>query len=549
MDRQRLSLGQYETRVKERLQSWQRESFASRLWKKDPTLWFSKKMPEITNRLGWLTLPAIMQEQVGELVTLAQEANAEGIRHVVLLGMGGSSLAPEVFQDTFDNRPGYPELIVLDSTHPGAVHATEQRVDARHTLFLVSSKSGTTLETLSLFRYFWRKVSEVSDEPGSYFIAITDPGTPLEKLARERAFRLIFKAPPDVGGRYSALTVFGLVPASLIGVDVQTILDLTRVTAEAIGAGGRESEDPCLALGAALGELALSGRDKVTFVAAPSVSALPGWIEQLIAESTGKDKKGVIPVAHEPVGPAKVYGRDRFFIRLSLDGDHNARVDHAIAALEHAGHPVGDIRLHEKVDLGQEFFRWEVAAAAAGAVLRIHPFNQPDVELAKDLARKAMTQKKGREGKEQVLNVPALPKDDLRRAVEGFFSHARPGDYVAIQAYLAPETETTAAIQEMRLALRNRLHLATTLGYGPRFLHSTGQLHKGGPNTGLFLQIVDEPADDLPVPETDYTFGKLIHAQALGDYQALLQRGRRVLRLNLGKDVRTGLAKLREALE
>lgn len=545
--RQTMSLGAHRKRVDERWGVWQKEKFGCRLWQKDPTLWSPKPVPEISDRLGWLTLPETMHEQVEDLKAFAEEVKAEGVRHAVLLGMGGSSLAPEVFQRTFNEQPGYPELIVLDSTHPSAVRAVEAQLDLPRTLFLVSSKSGTTTETLSFFRYFWNKVSQLTDHPGKQFIAITDPGTPLDKLAGERGFRRVFHAPPDVGGRYSALTVFGLVPAALIGVEVERILDRAWRMVEASAFCVPDSQNPCVALGSVLGELALAGRDKVTFIASSALSAFPVWIEQLIAESTGKDGKGIVPVVGEPPGSRDVYGQDRLFVHLGMDGDEGAEIERRIEDLEAAGHPWVRIRLFEKADLGQEFFLWEVAVAAAGAALGIHPFNQPDVELAKELARKAM-QQKGREGKETETAVPAAKREHLTRALKHWLAQVKPGDYIALQAFLQPTRETTAPLQEIRLALRNRLRLATTLGYGPRFLHSTGQLHKGGPNTALILQLVDEPVEDLAVPETEYSFGSLIHAQALGDFQALKQRGRRVLRVSLGREVGEGLKAVLECL-
>jgi len=544
---QSLNLGRYQSPVEERGRAWQREKFACRLWQKDPTLWSPKPVPEISDRLGWLTLPETMHEQVEDLKAFAEEVKAEGLRHVALLGMGGSSLAPEVFQRTFNEQRGYPELTVLDSTHPAAVRAVEAQLDLSRALFLVSSKSGTTTETLSFFRYFWNKASQLTDHPGKQFIAITDSGTPLDKLAGERGFRRVFHAPPDVGGRYSALTVFGLVPAALIGVDVQRILDRAWRMVEASAFCVSESDNPGVVLGAALGELALAGRDKVTFIASSSIRALPVWIEQLIAESTGKDGKGIVPVVDELIGSPEVYGRDRLFVYLGIMGDDD--VEGRFGKLEATGNPTVRIQLSDKTDLGQEFFRWEVAVAAAGAVLGIHAFDQPDVEVAKELARKAMeaSERKGQETQSMEL-VSATKRDVLKRAIESWLAQAKSGDYVGFQAFLQPRSETTEVIQKIRLALRDRKKLATTFGYGPRFLHSTGQLHKGGSNTGLFLQLVDDTEDDLPVPEVTYTFGQLIRAQALGDYQALKQRGRRVLRINVGREVAEGLKTLLECL-
>lgn len=550
VDRQTLSVAAYYPAVKERLRLWQTTDFACRLWRKDPTLWSADpSVPEIGNRLGWLALPEVMHEQAGDLTAFAEEIRGEKFRHVVLLGMGGSSLAPEVFQGTFGNTRGFPTLIVLDSTPPDAVRAVEAGIDLSRTLFLVSSKSGTTIEPLSFFRYFWKRLEQVSRPPGRHFVAITDPGTPLVQLAQERGFRRTFQAPSDVGGRYSALTVFGLAPAALIGVDVHRMLDWAQRMAEACAFCVRPSESPALVLGAVLGELALAGRNKVTFLTSGSLAALPSWIEQLIAESTGKDGKGIVPIADEPAGLPEIYGKDRLFVHLGLQGEEDAVLTKRLAALEATGHPVVRILLAEKEDIGQEFFRWEMAVASAGAILGIHPFNQPDVESAKTLARQTMeTESRGRTDREaEGLSLDRT--EELAQALEKGLSQVRPGDYVAIQAYLAPAAETTLALRNLRGILQGRLRLATTLGYGPRFLHSTGQLHKGGPDTGLFLQLVDDQGQDVPVPETDYSFGTLVHAQALGDYEALRRKNRRVIRIHLGRDLSAGLRQLLMAIE
>ena len=544
VDPETLSLGHLTKNVDERLAAWQRGSFARRMWSKDYTLWSKQPVPELTDRMGWLALPEIMHEQVAELNAFAERVRAEGFQHVVLLGMGGSSLAPEVFQRTFGNAAGHPELIVLDSTHPAAVRAAEARVDLSRTLFLVSSKSGTTTETSSFFYYFWQRVREAGKDPGPHFVAITDPGTPLEKLAADRHFRRTFAAPPEVGGRYSALSVFGLVPAALIGADIRRLLDEALTVAESCAFCVPEPLAPPFRLGAAMGELALVGRDKLTFLASPSLGAFPVWAEQLIAESTGKDNKGIVPVADEPLGLPSVYGSDRFFAVLMLEGD-SSDLPAKVKALEAAGHPVVRIQLRENIELGQEFFRWEVAVAAAGAVLGIQPFNQPDVQLAKELAKKAMS---GASQSQAAGADPLRLDKNFSNALRELLSSVRAGDYISLQAYLNPTAETWAALQQIRTALRDRTKAATTVGFGPRFLHSTGQLHKGGPNTGVFLQIVDEPAEDLQVPETNYSFAQLIRAQAEGDYQALKQRGRRVLRVQLGRDTAAGLRQIQESL-
>jgi transaldolase/glucose-6-phosphate isomerase len=549
-DRQLLNLGGYKSQVDARLVSWKEHQFSRRLWDRDHTLWFPEFQPEITDRLGWLELPETMQKRLGDLRSFAQRVKEEGISYVVLLGMGGSSLAPEVFQKTFGNAPGYPELLVLDSTHPSAVGAAEEKIDLARTLFLVSSKSGTTLETLSLFRYFWNQVSSSTDNPGHHFVAITDPGTPLMKLAKERDFRQVFQSNPDVGGRYSAFTYFGLVPAALIGMDVQRLMDRARIASESTASWVSEDKASGLILGAALGELAKS-RDKLTFLTSSSLEFFPAWLEQLIAESTGKDGKGIIPVVNEPPVSIEGYGKDRFFVGLSLETDNGRGLEKQMKAFEEAGHPTVLISLKEKYDLAQEIFCWEVAIASAGAVLGIQPFNQPDVQLAKDLAREAMEKIQEPEGKSKgsAETFSVGEAGALSGAFKNWIAQAQSRDYIAVQAYLSPNADTTRALQRIRSGLLKHKQLATTLGYGPRFLHSTGQLHKGGPNTGLFLQLVDRPSINLSIPETDYSFNTLIKAQALGDYQALKQRKRRVLRVDLMSDVRGGFDRLLELIE
>jgi len=549
-EHQTLFLEEYENQVEKRLKTWEQQNFSRRLWAKDPTLWFPEPKPEITDRLGWLELPESMHERLEDFNSLANQVKDEGMSQVVLLGMGGSSLAPDVFQKTFGQAEGYPELVVLDSTHPLAVLSVEDKLDLSRTLFIVSSKSGTTLETLSLFRYFWKQMGQITEKPGPHFVAVTDPGTPLMKLGQERGFRRVFQANPDVGGRYSAFTDFGLVPAALIGMDIHRLLDRAWIASENCSFCVSEEKATGLVLGAALGELA-GERDKLTFVTSPALRSFPDWVEQLIAESTGKDAKGIVPVANEPFGSPDEYGQDRFFVFLFLEGDDNGELEKRMKALQEAGHPVVRHDLVEKFDLGKEIFDWEIAVASAGSVIGIHPFNQPDVQLAKDFARKAM-EKGGGNGGEGVSEVEAFSIDEpdiLAKALKEWIIQAQPGDYAAIQAYLSPTQETTAALQNIRLEILKRTRLATTAGYGPRFLHSTGQLHKGGPNSGLFLQIVDEPKIELPVPETDFSFKSLIRAQALGDYLALKQRGRRVLRVNMKTDIGRGFEILEDLLQ
>jgi transaldolase/glucose-6-phosphate isomerase len=543
-----LRLGPYQSRVDERLAAWKAIGFGLKLWNKDTKLWAHDPAPEISGRLGWLDLPVLMQDQAEDILAFAEEVKSERFSHAVVLGMGGSSLAPDVFQKTFGSRPGYPKLLVLDSTHPASVLAVEKSIDLAHTLFIVSSKSGTTVEPLSFFRYFWAKASKASDSPGRHFAAITDPGTPLVDLARERKFRRVFLAAPDVGGRFSALTPFGLVPAALTGMDIKVLLERARIAAESNGPDAVDDAAEGLRLGAALGELGKE-RDKLVLLTSPSLQSFPDWLEQLIAESLGKGGKGILPIAEEPLISIEMYGPDRVFAALLLDADHDRGLVSHLASLEEAGQPVIKIDVRDTWDLGREMFLWELAVAAAGAALGVQPFDQPDVELAKDLARQAMAAS-GADHEAAPSDQDAMDVDSpgLGPAVAGWLAQAKPGDYIALQAYLHTQETTTRGLQDIRRAALKKTKLATTLGYGPRFLHSTGQFHKGGPNKGLFLQFVDEPARDLSVPESDYTFGRLIRSQALGDAQALRQKGRRVLRINLKGDAPGGLERVRRAI-
>ncbi len=556
-DQGEIRLGSYKGAVEARLAQWQGEGFGERLWQKDYRLWSPQPIAELTDRLGWLELPDTMTAEVPRLTRLGREVADEGIKHAVVLGMGGSSLAPEVYARTFGAAFGYPELEVLDSTHPAAIRALRGRIDPAKSLFVVSSKSGTTTEMLSYFRYFWAELEGTADR-GRHFVAVTDPGTPLEKLARERGFRGVFSAPPEVGGRYSALTPFGLVPAALLGVEVEHLLARAREMADACAPRESADTNPGLRLGAAMGELARAGRDKVTFVTSHSLASFPDWIEQLIAESTGKtilaggERRGIVPVASEPLGGPEAYGDDRFFAALLLDGDEVEEIEDALSALEKAGHPVARFHLADRYDLGAEIFRWEVATAAAGAVIGVNPFDQPDVQLAKELSAKMM--KAAESGtlppSEGEVRVDDPHGDEaLHHALNNWVQGAQAGDYLGVHAYLAPRARTTEELRALQARLHGMTKLAVTLGYGPRFLHSTGQLHKGGSDRCRFLQIVDEPGEDVAVPETSFTFGTLIRAQAEGDRQALEQRGRKVLRLQLGRDDDAGLKKVLAALE
>jgi transaldolase/glucose-6-phosphate isomerase len=397
-----LLLGKYQDKVDKRLEQWNKINFMRRIWAKDCTLWFPEPVPEVSDRLGWLTLPETMHDQLKDFVSFAEEVKSERTRHVVLLGMGGSSLAPEVYQKIFGNKQVFPELIVVDSTHPSAIKGVEKRIVLQKTLFLVSSKSGTTTETLSLFYYFWNRVKEVNVNVGQQFVAITDQGTFLDKMAKKRNFRKIFHAPPDVGGRYSALTVFGLLPAALIGVDVHRLLDEAWNMSKNCAFCVPADKASCSRLGAALGELAGEGRDKITFMTSPSINSFPVWLEQLIAESTGKDGKGIIPIVDEPLTNLSNYDEDRFFVFI-LNRSDGFEPRELMSKLQASGHPLILVDLSEKVNISQEIFCWEMAVASAGTVLDINPFNQPDVQGAKDLAKEFM--EKAKNGQDYTVSV------------------------------------------------------------------------------------------------------------------------------------------------
>lgn len=519
-----------------------RERIVERIWAHDHTLW--KPQPaEITNRLGWLHLPESMPAEIARLESFAREIRAAGYTQVLLLGMGGSSLAPELFGKTFGGRMGDPlHLAVLDSTDPGAVLAHAARLDPLRTLFIVSTKSGGTVETFSFFKFFynWAVGTLGAERVGEHFVAITDPGSGLARTAEHYRFRATFLNDPNIGGRFSALSHFGLVPAALVGVDLRLLLEHAgEMAAECRKGDG----NPGLILGAILGTLAQNGRDKVTFAISPAIAGFGDWVEQLIAESTGKEGKGILPVVGEPLGGPEVYGDDRLFVHLKLADD--ATHDAALQALAAAGHPVVRLALRDLYDLGGQFFLWEFATAVVGHLLGINPFDQPNVEAAKALARQMVADYK------ETGALPAVESAPLAAAVlDGFLAQGRPGDYIALQAYLQPTPETDVALAMLRLRLRARYRLATTVGYGPRFLHSTGQLHKGDAGNGLFVQFTADDAQDVPIPDeaavtqSSITFGVLKAAQALGDRQALLDAGRRVIRFHLGSDAVMGLERL-----
>ncbi|HEY7254299.1 MAG TPA: RpiB/LacA/LacB family sugar-phosphate isomerase [Methylomirabilota bacterium] len=528
--------------VEETLRFLEGREFLDRLWVKDATLW-KGDAATVRNRLGWLTSPTIMRGHSEDIRGFADEVRRLQYSHVVLLGMGGSSSTGEVFNDTFGSKMGFPDMLVLDSTDPGAVKHTLESINLSRTLFVVASKSGTSAETMAAYAFFRGQVEAASSpRPGMQFVAITDPGRPLDKLATETGFRRTFLNPASIGGRYSALSFFGLVPAALIGVDIKVLLERANTMVETCGNEVGVRGNPAVQLGAVLAGLARAGRDKVTLVLSEKIRGLGRWVEQLLAESLGKDGTGLVPVVDEPLGPPTVYGDDRVFVALVLEGDDAH--DGALAKLADAGHPVLRLLLRDPMDLGAEFFRWALATATAGAVLGVNPFDEPDVARAKENAAALLTDWR------RSHRLPEWPADveedgivlmtksnkkpgSVSRGLAAHLAMAAPGDYLAIQAYLTPTAEAGRALQEMRVALRDRLRVATTVGWGPRYLHSTGQLHKGGPTSGLFIQITGDDREDLAIPGAGYGFSTLKSAQALGDLQSLRDGARRVIRLHL----------------
>ena len=494
-----------------------------RLWKPDPT--------DIANRLGWLTVIEYMKGRAEELRTFAASAKKRGIRDVVLLGMGGSSLGPEVFRTTFGSSRGYPRLWVLDSTVPGWVQQVTREIDPARSLFILASKSGGTIEVMSLFAHFWELVHQTpGHQGGAQFVAITDPGTGLEKLAAEHQFWRTFTNPPEIGGRYSVLSYFGLVPAALMGINVARLLTRAIAMAKACRTPFPLERNPGADLGAAMGSLAQAGRNKITLITSPQIAAFGLWAEQLLAESTGKEGTGLIPVAHEPIVTPTAYGTDRLFVYLRLKRDQNTQLDRQVAGLVKQGHPILTLTLKDRYDLAGEFFRWEVATALAGHLLGIHPFDQPNVQESKDNTARVLgtLQSTGR--------LPKQATATAAQAASQLTRQCRPGAYVAILAYTTPSSKIERSIRMLRKTLVSHHHVTTTAGYGPRYLHSTGQLHKGGPKSGLFLQLVDQMTPDLSIPGKSFTFRTLAQAQAIGDIQALHAHELQGIVLPLGKN-------------
>lgn len=566
LERQTASLGSYAEPVKKALEQADKESWIRRTWQKDASLWKddAEHQKIIRNALGWVTVVDQLVEHADELAAFSERVRNDGFTHAVLLGMGGSSLCPEVFRRTFGQIEGFPTLHVLDSTDPATVKSFEERVDLAHTMFIVASKSGTTTEPLMFYKYFFNRMRELKgDRAGENFVAITDPGTLMEAMAKGDNFRRIFLNPADIGGRYSALSFFGMVPASLQGFDFKALLDRAERVMHACAPAVPTADNPAARLGTILGTLANAGRDKLTLSTSHDISSLGLWIEQLIAESTGKEGKGIIPIAGETLGAPSVYSNDRMFVHISV-GPIDADTEGKLKALEAAGHPVVRRTLNDTLDLGEEFYVWELATAVAGKILGINPFDQPNVQESKDNTKRLLEEYKkngalpaqelGTEGQglkvfcesETSAELGELPLDQF---ITAHLKRAGAGDYVALLDYIQETAEHDKLIQAIRTHLRDAQRVATTTGYGPRFLHSTGQLHKGGPASGVFVQVTADNAVDVPLPNEPFTFGTLKEAQALGDFQSLASRHRRAIRVHLGKDTTAGLRKLLEIVQ
>jgi len=546
------------------IEDWKKNNKVARLWQKDASLWTSA---DESNWLGWL---AIVEEQLAHIDALkeiAGDIRKSRFKHALLLGMGGSSLCPEVLRMTFGKIRGFPELHVLDSTDPAQIKAIESKVDLKSTICIVSSKSGSTLEPNIYKQYFFERVkAKVGEkEVGNRFIAITDPGSKMQQVAESDRFRKIFFGVPSIGGRYSALSNFGMVPAAVMGLDVEKFLKSAQEMVQACGASSQADANPGVILGTILGIAANHGRDKITFITSPGISDLGAWLEQLIAESTGKIGKGIIPIDRERVGRPSAYGNDRVFAYLRLASKPNASQDAAVHALEKAGEAVVRINLPSINSLGQEFFRWEIATAVAGSIIGINAFNQPDVEASKVETRNLTSEyettgslpaespffeERGIKLFADEKNTAALKGGaKLTDILRAHLSRIGANDYFGVLGYIPMNDKNEKALQAIRHAVRDKKKVATVLGFGPRFLHSTGQAYKGGPNSGVFLQITCDDARDLPVPGQRYTFGVVKAAQARGDFAVLAERGRRALRVHLGKNLTSGLAALAKVVQ
>ncbi len=535
---------------------------SAELWARDATLWTNG--PE-AKWLGWLGIVAERLQHVAELEAFQNEVWSGGYHHVLLLGMGGSSLGPEVFGRTFGKRAGWPELLVLDSTDPQQISTFERTVDLSKTLVIVSSKSGGTLEPNILRAYFWARMQEAvgAEKAGRHFIAITDPGSHMQQVAEAGKFWKIFYGDKEIGGRYSVLSNFGLVPAAAIGIDIRAFLTATQRMVQACSAGTPPAANPGVVLGTIMGQAQKAGHDKVTIIASPGIADLGAWLEQLIAESTGKLGRGLVPIDNETLAAPAAYGQDRLFAYLHAEDNADPAQDAAVTALERAGQPVVRVGINGHQEIGQQFFLWEFATAVAGSIIGIDAFDQPDVEASK-LKTRELTDAVTKTGKlpdEQPFatygdvrlfaddrNAQTLRADSLVAALRAQFKRAKPGDYIGVLAYVERNPEHVAQIQKLRLLIRDATHLAVAAEFGPRFLHSTGQAYKGGPNSGVFLQITADDRADLAVPGETYTFSTVKAAQARGDFGVLAERGRRALRIHIGADVTAGLQRLTQVV-
>lgn len=546
------------------------EQWTRQIWRRDAALWKTEEEHQkiIKNALGWVSVVEQVSGAADDLASFSASIGNAGFKHAMVLGMGGSSLCPEVFRRTFGKQVGYPELLVLDSTDPATVAAFEAKIDLAKTLFIVASKSGSTVEPLMFYKYFFNRVREVKskggEQAGENFIAITDPGTKMEQMAKDDKFRRIFLNPSDIGGRYSALSFFGMVPAAVQGFDFRTLLDRAKTAMHACAPVVPAADNPAAKLGAIIGTLANEGRNKLTLSIAPEIASLGLWIEQLVAESTGKEGKGILPVAGEKLGAPDVYGNDRLFVHISV-GKIDPDTDSKLLALEAAGHPVVRRRLNDTLDLGAEFYLWEIATAIAGKITDINPFDQPNVQESKDntVAQLEAFKKNGKLTEQSLATegrgLHVLCADETIQqlgagaSVESFIGahlkRAGAGDYVALCDYIQDDDENEALIQGIRAHIRDALHVATTTGYGPRFLHSTGQLHKGGDNHGVFIQITADDVKDVPLPGEPFGFSILKQAQALGDFASLASRHRRAIRVHLGADIAAGLKTLLDIVQ
>lgn len=530
------SLGDLQPRVDDTLNRWDTEELAKRLWSCDASLWKDdpEHRAEISRRLGWLTVVDTMRGETRRLREFAEEVRSQGFTKAVLLGMGGSSLAAEVFAKCLGVAEGFLDLKVLDTTVPQSILEVERDLNPRQTLFIVSSKSGGTIEVMSLYKHFRGMMREaLGAEAGAHFIAITDPGTSLGKLAAEDKFRKVFLNPPDIGGRFSALSYFGLVPAALIGADLDRLLMRAGQSVESAGTHVPSLENPGVWLGTIIGEAARGGRDKLTLIISPPLASFGCWLEQLIAESTGKEGTGIIPIDGEAPGSLEDYGPDRIFVYLRLDGDDT--YDGFVTTMERAGRPVVTLRLHGAYDLGREMFRWEFATAVAGATLGVNPFDQPNVQEAKTLTDNLLQLYRNEGGIPEKACV-RVHDPETKSALADLLGTVKPGDYVAFNAFIHPSQRAVELLQAARRTVMRRWRVATTLGFGPRFLHSTGQIHKGGPNSGVFVEFTMTDAEDVSIPGEAYSFKVLKDCQGLGDFQALEKRGRRIIRIHLSSD-------------